>query len=527
MNAALADENDPLLGAVAEQHVRHAVTEDPDDIGPDSQESGAVLVDGELLEFDPKGDPDNPMEWAPAFKWSIVSLLALFAFCITFTCISVVPVASQIVRDLDGDDGSSRDSASRAASAALLVTIWELGEAAGPLLIAPLSEIYGRWPVINGANILFVLTTVLAATCRRTDMFIAARAMTGAAVATNVLNPAIVGDMFVREERGKPMSLCIFAPMLGGAVGPMLSGAVAQTLGWRSFIWISAGLAAGCELIFLCFFRETYKVAILKKRRTAAVGEAKERSRRVAYGTVQDCQKVESPASNRQMLYEAILRPGIVLWGSGVLLALAFAGSISFSYFYIISVTLPELLAERYGMTPVQTGASLLSWSCGGFIAIFICNRFLDSIYIKLRDSNNGRGLPEYRLPLVVLGAVTVPLATAGYGWSAELRLPLPVLLGTVVLMGVSIMLTAMPLMAYVVDAFGVYSASAITGVIILRCLMGAFLPLMVAPLVRSLGWGWAFICLAGLIAAVAPIPILILRYGERWRAASRYSRDA
>ncbi|KAI6468418.1 hypothetical protein MCOR15_002121 [Pyricularia oryzae] len=82
MNAALADENDPLLGAVAEQHVRHAVTEDPDDIGPDSQESGAVLVDGELLEFDPKGDPDNPMEWAPAFKWSIVSLLALFAFCI-------------------------------------------------------------------------------------------------------------------------------------------------------------------------------------------------------------------------------------------------------------------------------------------------------------------------------------------------------------------------------------------------------------------------------------------------------------
>lgn len=281
----------------------------------------------------------------------------------TFTCISVVPVASQIVRDLDGDDGSSRDSASRAASAALLVTIWELGEAAGPLLIAPLSEIYGRWPVINGANMLFVLTTVLAATCRRTDMFIAARAMTGAAVATNVLNPAIVGDMFVREERGKPMSLCIFAPMLGGAVGPMLSGAVAQTLGWRSFIWISAGLAAGCELIFLCFFRETYKVAILKKRRTAAAGEAKERSRRVAYGTVQDCQKVESPASNRQMLYEAILRPGIVLWGSGVLLALAFAGSISFSYFYIISVTLPELLAERYGMTPAQTGASLLSWS--------------------------------------------------------------------------------------------------------------------------------------------------------------------
>jgi len=44
------------------------------------------------------------------------------------------------------------------------VTIWELGEAAGPLLIAPLSEMYGQYPVINGANMLFIVATVLAAT---------------------------------------------------------------------------------------------------------------------------------------------------------------------------------------------------------------------------------------------------------------------------------------------------------------------------------------------------------------------------
>ncbi|KAK0745557.1 hypothetical protein B0T18DRAFT_409707 [Schizothecium vesticola] len=50
------------------------------------------------------------------------------------------------------------------ASSVLLVTIWELGEAAGPLLIAPLSEMYGRYPVINGANMLFIVATVLAAT---------------------------------------------------------------------------------------------------------------------------------------------------------------------------------------------------------------------------------------------------------------------------------------------------------------------------------------------------------------------------
>lgn len=50
----------------------------------------------------------------------------------TFTCIGVVPVAGRIVMDLEGRESKS--------SSVLLVTIWELGEAAGPLIIAPLSE---------------------------------------------------------------------------------------------------------------------------------------------------------------------------------------------------------------------------------------------------------------------------------------------------------------------------------------------------------------------------------------------------
>ena len=53
-----------------------------------------------------------------------------------------MPLATTIVEDLDGKHSSSANSA-------LLVTIWELGEAAGPLLIAPLSELLGRSPVFH------------------------------------------------------------------------------------------------------------------------------------------------------------------------------------------------------------------------------------------------------------------------------------------------------------------------------------------------------------------------------------------
>ncbi len=35
-----------------------------------------------VVDFDPDGDADNPMEWPAAFKWGIVLLLALMAFTV-------------------------------------------------------------------------------------------------------------------------------------------------------------------------------------------------------------------------------------------------------------------------------------------------------------------------------------------------------------------------------------------------------------------------------------------------------------
>lgn len=87
-------------------------------------------------------------------------------------------------------------------------------------------------------------------------------------------------------------------------------------------------------------------------------------------------------------------------------------------------------------------------------------------------------------------------------------------------------MLATLPLMAYVVDAFGMYSASAMTAVIVTRCLMGTFLPLATEPLIEGLGYGGAFTCLGVFTLGLAPIPILIMKWGWRWRQRSAYTKD-
>lgn len=322
--------------------------------------------------FDPSGDADNPLDWSPRFKWGIVLLLAFTSFTVcvlpgreprarrqltrarsTFNCMSVIPVARHIVEDLDGIVPPTSASV-------LPVTIWELGEAAGPLLIGPLSELTGRYPMINATNVLFILATALAALSNSTALFIASRALTGMAVASNVLNPAIVGDMFAPEQRGTAMSLIMFAPLLGGTVGPAMGGFLSETLGWRCVLWVSVVLAAVCEMAFFTCFRETYSVVILRRR--AARLRSEVGSSCVTHAMADDAGLEKDSNSLRS----SIMRPFAVLFGSGVLASLSLFGSIVFAQIYVLSVTLPGILEEIYGLSPAAVGSAFLAHGeCG------------------------------------------------------------------------------------------------------------------------------------------------------------------
>ncbi|EXJ82516.1 hypothetical protein A1O3_06329 [Capronia epimyces CBS 606.96] len=493
---ATTDETQPLLRRPSADEDADNKPSSPDDV---------VIVD-----FDPAGDEENPLDWPAAYKWGIVALLAFMAFTVTFTCISMVPVANQIVFEL------SHGHASKSASV-LLVTIWELGESAGPLLIAPLSEMFGRYPVFNVANVLFIAATMLAALCQSTPLFIAARALTGLAVASNVLCPAIVGDMFVSDQRGSAMSIVMIAPLLGGAVGPVISGAVSQSLGWRQVLWMSVILAGSCEVAFLTCFRETYKVAILKRRAARLRRETDNPRLRTVFAA-------DVTAETQHRFWDSIMRPAVVFYSSSVLQILSLFGSMVFAYFYIMSTSLPDILEDVYGLSPAMTGSTFVSFSVGSGVSVVIINRLLDRIYIQMRKRNKGVGLPEFRLPLVIVGGFTVPFVVILYGWTAQARLPLWLLIITLGLLGLTAMLGMIPVYTYIVDAFKLHSASAVTAVIVTRCLMGTFLPLATQPLVDRFGYGWGFTVFAAASLVAAPIPVLIFRYGSRWRQYSKYT---
>lgn len=268
----------------------------------------------------------------------------------TFTCIGIVPVADRIVFDLEGKEDRS--------ASILLVTVWELGEACGPLLIAPLSEIYGRYPAFNVANIIFILAVVLAAASQTVGLLIFARFLTGFAVASNVLNPAVIGDIFPANSRGSGMSLVMIAPLIGGAVGPAVSGVIAESLGWRMILWMSAIIAIICETLFFVFLHETYQVPILQRRAARLRKETNNQSFECAWE-----EEEAASALYWSTLRASIQRPLSMMLDSSVLQIISFYGGIIFTFYYIMATTLPAILSNSYGFSPAYTGYSFLTFS--------------------------------------------------------------------------------------------------------------------------------------------------------------------
>lgn len=166
----------------------------------------------------------------------------------------------------------------------------------------------------------------------------------------------------------------------------------------------------------------------------------------------------------------------------------------------------------------------LTSLGAGASVGIVACNLFIDRIYIKLGKSNQGP-LPEFRLPFMIGGSIIFPAIIALYGWAPYAHWPIYALLLVIASLGFVMMLLWVPLASYVVDAFSLYSASAMTMVLIARCLGGTLLPLAIPPLTKAVGLGYGFLLLAAGCVMLIPLPIAIMRYGPRWRQLSQYTR--
>lgn len=135
-----------------------------------------------------------------------------------------------------------------------------------------------------------------------------------------------------------------------------------------------------------------------------------------------------------------------------------------------------------------------------------------------------GKAKLEDRLPPMVLGSILIPCGMVAFGWSVQYQLHwiAPILFS--VLVGYGFVSIAISSWSYLVDVFGIYSASATAGTVILRNAGAAVLPLAGPSLMSKMDIGWAFSVLASLGIITVPVTLILLRVGARLRKAQPYS---
>ena len=119
------------------------------------------------------------------------------------------------------------------------LTIYILGFALGPLLFAPLSELYGRAIVYRACLAAFLVMTAGCGLSQNIEMLVAFRFLAGSFGAAPVaIGGAVVGDLFPVEERGTAMSVYQAGQIISAVVGPPIGGLIGAYLVWRWVFWI-------------------------------------------------------------------------------------------------------------------------------------------------------------------------------------------------------------------------------------------------------------------------------------------------
>ncbi|EKG12508.1 Major facilitator superfamily [Macrophomina phaseolina MS6] len=348
----------------------------------ESEGASQETQDPNLVEWDGPDDPESPLNW-PSWKSTghvvLASVAALFA---NITSTAFAPAAAELVEEFHVTNSTI---------SALTVSIYLLGFAIGPLVIAPLSEHYGRLPV-------YIIS-----------IFITGIAGSG----PNTVGGGTIADVIRPEKRGRAMGAFAVGPLLGPVIGPVTAGFVAQDLGWRwVFRILYIATATVTALIVLCM-RETFGPLLLARK---AARLRKETGNTALYTKFR-----QSNGSAATSLRTALQRPVKLLIFSPITLLLSLYAAFVFGLLNLLFTTFSSVFKGQYHFGPGVSGLSYLGLGFGMAAGVVIFSIVSDKV-AKKAAAKGKAWKPEARLLLMVWFAPVITIGFFWYGWAAYYR---------------------------------------------------------------------------------------------------------
>lgn len=333
----------------------------------------------------------NPQKW-PRFRKDLMVTLSCIATAATaYTAGSYSPPANLIAAEL----GTTR------IGALCGVTTFCMGFALAPMVLAPFSEVKGRYPVFVLSGMLFTLFQAVCGLVHSLAGMLIARFMTGVggSVFSTVVG-GVIADMFEKEERNTPMALFSGSVLVGTGLGPLCAAVMTQRWGdqgqkWKWIFWHQVIFDSGLMVAIAVLFKESrgcvllsrrvkklntwyeeleangiYGVWVEDQRSTGSAGVLETtadpekqapvshtRLRRIRWVTKED----EQRGSLASMVTTSLVRPFHLLFTEPIVFFFSLWVSFAWAILYLTFGSIPLVFQRQYNFTLEQSGYVFLA----------------------------------------------------------------------------------------------------------------------------------------------------------------------
>ncbi|PHH86946.1 hypothetical protein CDD83_9545 [Cordyceps sp. RAO-2017] len=462
----------------------------------------------QLVDFDSADDPYHPLNWPTRKK----VLTTLMYGLVTMTATWASSSYSAGTRDIAREFGVGIQVAN------LGTSLFLLGFGLGPLLWAPLSEVYGRRLAVMAPMFVAACFSFGSAVAKDLQTLMITRFFGAFFASAPVTNTGgVLGDLYSPAWRGIAMAGYAMSVVGGPVIGPIVSAALVQdrSLGWRWTQYVTGILQASLLLLAILLIDESYppKLLVYKARRL-----------RLQSGNWALHAKFEEwDVSVGQLARKFLVRP-VQLLCTPICFLIALYASFCYGILYMQLGAIPIIFGELRGWKPLVAELPFLCIMIGAILGCGL-NVYNQILYNKAYHAAGDRPVPERRLPPMMLGSVLFSGGQFFVGWTATPSVHWIAPCIGLVMLGIGFFTIFQAALNYLVDTFQAYAASAVAANTFLRSCFAAAFPLVVGPLYHNIGVGPGSSITGGFAALLIPVPFIFYLFGKRVRRASKWSK--
>ncbi|GKT54960.1 MFS multidrug transporter [Colletotrichum tofieldiae] len=398
-----------------------------------------------------------------------------------------------------------------------VIILYQLGQAVGGFLIPPFSELFGRRLPYLTSCAAFCIFSLLTGVVHSPAAVYIGRFVAGLASAVpSVVIAGSVEDLFNTKRRVWIIVLWNAGTTVGLCFGPIYAAYVSEAVGWR---WIFYSAAIVTAVLFVALF------GVKESRPSILLGGIIRQIRRET--TIQELawHNPDEARDWRALVRISVVRPGKILLREPLVIMVALISASSWGMIYLFTESLTVVYLSL-GFTKTQASLPFLAIAVG--VLFTFLPRLWDMKVVRDRQRRKVPIQPEDKIigfafaaPAQAIGlawfAWTIPPAVGGVHWMVPTA--------SLVLVGFAVNETAHTLSGYLADSYLLYSASAFSGLALVRAVASGLMPLVAHEMYAGLNANVAGSVLAALAAAFCVTPWLFFRFSKRLRQRSPFAR--